>query len=416
MNSKVFKIGSVFIYGLILSAIVGLISSLFLVLVHDVSDYIWSDVVYNIKRPYIGTLLVLAVGSLIVGFSRYRWGNLPKNAHDAISELKSTKKVYYKNVYINFFIAFVILIFGAGVGPEAALLSSIFALAIWIADKMRYLYFNFNEIKKDKLSIKLKKIILPHVYLEAYDEDKVGQSKKRKLIKKIICIVYIVVGILCFTLLSNYFNQPAFTNKLGESSWGLRELVIFIPLVLYGLFYSKIYSLISLIIGKVFNLFKQRIVVSAFVGGLGIALVSFLAPDLLFSGQASLKNLASVGLELPIITLVLASILKLVFMELCLKSGWLGGNILPIIFASMLQGYAIALLFPSLDPIFIVAVVGCTTSLAILKSPFLGFFIMLYFPLNIIPIIIVIMILFIGYDKLQINEKLGFKKTQKVNF
>lgn len=88
-------------------------------------------------------------------------------------------------------------------------------------------------------------------------------------------------------------------------------------------------------------------------------------------------------------------------MEFCLKSGWIGGNIFPVIFASILQGYAIASFFPQLDTLFIVAIIASSASIAILKSPLLvGLFLILFFPKELTPVILIIVALFILFSKM----------------
>lgn len=114
-----------------------------------------------------------------------------------------------------------------------------------------------------------------------------------------------------------------------------------------------------------------------------------------------MQHLPNLVPTLSIATLFLGSILKLIFMEFCLKSGWVGGNIFPVIFASILQGYAIAAFFPQLDTLFIVAVIGSSASIAILKSPLLvGLFLMLFFPKELTPVILIIAFLFIWLSKM----------------
>ncbi|MEO4053825.1 chloride channel protein [Solibacillus sp. CAU 1738] len=400
MTEKYLKIIVLFIYGLILSAIIGVISSAFLILVNGFTDFLWTDVPNRLNMPSIYPLFLCTFGGVLVGVSRYKWGNLPKIAHDSIVELKTTKRMDYSYVYVNFFIAFLVLIFGAGVGPEAAILSSVIALSVWQADKMRYVYFSYNEWKKDSWYIRLKNLALPHNYRIPYDPDRAPKEKKLVLFKKLLNMLFIVNGIVTFWFFIKITEQPPLAIKLGETSWGLNELFLIIPLVLFGILFSKLYKLMEKAMSKLFSKMNNKIILSAVIGGIGIGLMALIAPNLLFSGQHSMQYLPNLVPTLSIATLFLGSILKLIFMEFCLKSGWVGGNIFPVIFASILQGYAIAAFFPQLDTLFIVAVIGSSASIAILQSPLLvGLFLILFFPKELTLVILVIVVLFIWLSK-----------------
>ena len=401
MIEKYFKLIGLFVYGLILSGIIGVISSVFLILVNGVTDILWTDIPNQLNTPFIYPLILCIFGGVLVGVSRYKWGNLPKVAHNSIVELKTTKRIDYSYVYVNFFIAFLVLIFGAGVGPEAAILSSVIALSVWQADKMRYIYYSYDEWKKESWSIRLKNLVLPHNYRIPYNPDRAPKEKKLLFFKKLLNTLFIVNGIVTFMFFIKLTEQPPLAIKLGETSWGLDELFLFIPLVLFGILFSKLYQLMERVMNKLFSKINNKIILSAVIGGIGIGLMSLIAPNLLFSGQHSMQHLPNLVPTLSIATLFLGSILKLIFMEFCLKSGWVGGNIFPVIFSSILQGYAIAAFFPLLDTLFIVAVIGSSASIAILKSPLLvGLFLMLFFPKELTPVILIIAFLFIWLNKM----------------
>lgn len=401
LTEKYIKIIRLLVYGLILSGIIGFISSVFLILVNGLTDFLWTDISNKLKVPSIYTLFLCIFGGILVGVSRYKWGNLPKTASDSIVELKTTQRIDYSYVCLNFLIAFLILIFGASVGPAAAILSSVIALSVWQGDKMRYFYFSYNEWKKESWLIRLKKLALPHNYLIPYNPDRAPKEKKLLLFKKLLYMLFIVNGMVTFMFLIKISEQPPFVTKLGETSWGLDEMFLFIPFVLFGILFSKLYELMERAMNKFFSKLNNKIILSAVIGGIGIGLMSLIAPNLLFSGQLSMRDLPSLVPTLSIATLILGSVLKLIFMEFCLKSGWIGGSILPVIFASILQGYAIATFFPQLDMLFIVAVVGSSASIAILKTPLLvGLSLMLFFPKELAPVILIIVVLFIWLSKM----------------
>lgn len=115
-----------------------------------------------------------------------------------------------------FFNCFLILIFGASVGPAAAILSSVIALSVWQGDKMRYFYFSYNEWKKESWLIRLKKLALPHNYLIPYNPDRAPKEKKLLLFKKLLYMLFIVNGMVTFMFLIKISEQPPFVTKLGK--------------------------------------------------------------------------------------------------------------------------------------------------------------------------------------------------------
>lgn len=85
------------------------------------------------------------------------------------------------------------------------------------------------------------------------------------------------------------------------------------------------------------------------------------------------------------------ALLKLLFLQICLNTGWIGGDIFPIVFAAIIQGFAISQLIPQTDRLLIVAVVSTSIAIAIINSPFpVGLFMMLFFPINLSPIILAV--------------------------
>lgn len=78
----------------------------------------------------------------------------------------------------------------------------------------------------------------------------------------------------------------------------------------------------------------------------------------------------------------------MVFLQICLNTGWIGGDIFPIVFASIIQGFAISQVLPTFDVIFIVATVATAMAVTILDSPIgVAVFIALFFPIQMIPVI-----------------------------
>lgn len=127
------------------------------------------------------------------------------------------------------------------------------------------------------------------------------------------------------------------------------------------------------------------------LGAVAIFGVAVFAPSLLFSGQHAMHSVVEMGLELSVLVLFGLSLLKLIFLEICLETGWTGGDIFPITFASILQGFAFAQLLPGYDPLFVVLVVSLSLAVTLLQKEWLaGIFISLFFPIKLWPIALIL--------------------------
>ena len=189
--------------------------------------------------------------------------------------------------------------------------------------------------------------------------------------------------------------QPAFITKIGETSWGKDELLLFLPLVPYAFIFGTLYLTVKNYFFKVISTLKTSLLLKTMFGATMIGMIAIFFPNLLFSGQHSLPLAVKLGSTMPVLTLIGLSLLKLIFLEVCLQTGWVGGDIFPITFASLLHGFAIAQLFPTYDNLFIIATISLTLASTLLENELLALiFISLFFPLEILPLAIVLLGLF----------------------
>lgn len=174
---------SLLIYGIVLSSIIGMISFIFLRLEGLGSELLW-DLVAPDKHFRIFYILgITAVGGCLLGISRKKWGNLPHTVHDSMTELKQNKKLDYSSVFHSLLIVLIVLVFGAGVGLEAGLLSAVIYLSVWQADKLRYYYFHYDELKGLSVQNRAACLLNPSKHLLTYDEKRVI-SEHQKLKKR----------------------------------------------------------------------------------------------------------------------------------------------------------------------------------------------------------------------------------------
>ena len=389
--------------GLVYSSMIALVSYGFIMVEKLGSHFLWESLPHQFHLGSVYSLLVLGLLTSLVTFLKTKWGNLPQTSHDLLHELAENKTVSYHNTWQNLVLALVILISGAGVGPEAPLLGAVIAYSIWQADKLRYLEANWNQVNGQRVLKWLEYLFHPSRYLLPYPA---SQKQTGKKLRNLL----IANGLLVFWLMMRLTDQPSFVTKLGDASWSLMDILFFLPLCLYGFAVGKGYMWLKGGIRGGLGRLNFTLPTKLSLGGIAIFWVTLLAPTLLFSGQHSLYSVVELGLETPVLTLIFLSFAKLLFLEICLWSGWTGGDIFPITFAAFLQGFAVAQVFPQVDSLFVVLVVSLSMAIALLEKEWLaGIFISLFFPIQFFPV----SLLMIGLTILGRKLSLSIIKTEK---
>ena len=150
------------------SSVLALISYAFIMTEKILSHILWESVSQWLHVNFVYSLLVLTILCSVVIFLKIKWGNLPKTSHELLHEFKAKGTASYRKTWHSLLLALVILISGAGVGPEAPLLGAVIAYSIWQADKLRYLETNWNQLEKSNPIKWIKYIFHPSHYLLSY--------------------------------------------------------------------------------------------------------------------------------------------------------------------------------------------------------------------------------------------------------
>ena len=132
--------------GFCLSSLIALVAFLFLMAEKFGSHLLWESWGHSVPFPTFISLLLLVGGFLVFALKR-KWGSLPRTSHELMEELKEGQTVNYRHTWRSLVLALLILVMGAGVGPEAPLLGAVIAYSIWQADKLRYLEANREQLK-----------------------------------------------------------------------------------------------------------------------------------------------------------------------------------------------------------------------------------------------------------------------------
>jgi len=141
MKMKLLKIG-LLLTAVFLGALVGSITAVFLQLLYGAIELLWHTLPSQINPtgtiPYF-TLILGIIGGLLVGLCHKYLGDHPKLLQKSIADFRETNRFDYTHVWQGVITAATSLLFGASLGPEAALLDLAGGLSTWSGDQMRHL-------------------------------------------------------------------------------------------------------------------------------------------------------------------------------------------------------------------------------------------------------------------------------------
>ncbi len=373
------------LYGLALSSVMALLAFAFIMAEQVGSHLVWDILLPLFPSRFVFSLVMLTLATALLYLMKKEWGEIPRTSHEILEELKEHETLTAKNSWRDLLAALVILSFGAGVGPEAPLLGAVIVFSIWQADKLRFITFHWQTVVSASFAQKISYLFHPRKYRLAYPHVKARGLLNPK--RKLWISLFILNGLVSFLLLMRATDQPSFVTKLGVSHWQLADLVLVLPLMVYGLFSARAYGFLKRLLERGMRTIQKRPhgqLIVLIIGALAILMMANTFPTLLFSGQHSMHLLHDVGMEIPSLLLLGLSLLKLLFLEVCILSGWTGGDIFPITFASVLHGFAIAQLFPGYDSLLIVLAVSLSFAIGLLGNEWLaGLFLSLFFPSNL---------------------------------
>jgi H+/Cl- antiporter ClcA len=175
------------------------------------------------------------------------------------------------------------------------------------------------------------------------------------------------VATVVFVLLSGTFFETLY--KFPAYAPRLVDLLYAAPLGLVG---GAVGLLFMLSLGRLQRLvqpMKGHVVLRGVLGGLAMGIIGALLPLTLFSGESETADLIAHAAEIGVVMLVVLGVAKLFATSLLLATGWKGGYIFPIMFASVALGLAVNLVFPGIPVAVTVAATMAGALVAALKAP-----------------------------------------------
>ena len=377
----------------ILGAFAGVIVWLFLKLSGACLFFLWEVLPARFETAYYPLLLCVA-GGIIIGLWRKKFGDYPQGTHEVIETVKTTGRYDSRGIHVLFFAAFLPIIFGGSIGPEAGLVGIIAALFTWVGDRLKYTFKETRELTQIGISTSLGVVFEAPLFgfLGQIEGEGENLSFPRRT-KVIVYLCAILGGFGTYFLLDSFFGGGLHFGKFDTINIGRIEIVWFIPLALLGILAAGCHFIIDGALCFILKPWQRFPIALAILAGILLGICGIFFPILLFSGETKMTEL-NAGWVTMGVSLFLMGFLKLILFNICIQMGWRGGNIVPLVFVGMCFGYGASVIVGT-DGVFACAVVLTVIFAAIMRKPITVVLLMLiFFPAK--DIIFLIAAAFIG--------------------
>jgi H+/Cl- antiporter ClcA len=358
-----------------LVVVLGLISALvtfaFIALVQQGTGLIWEHAALALRLdPRLFTILVCTLGGLLVGLLVKFFGDHSGIFAEVMNEFGKTGRFDYRHAPGIVITAFVSLIAGASLGPEAPLADACGGMGTLLSDGLK-----LNEQETRTLGYSGVSGMLAAFITSPFGgallglESAQGGTTGRMAYFWVLfpSLLASAVATVVFVLLAGSFNEtvyvfPGYTPRLVD-------LLYAAPLGLIGGAVGLLFMIALRRLQGLFQPMKAHVVMRGLLGGLGMGLIGALLPLTLFSGEAETADLIAHAAEIGVMMLIVLGLAKLLATTLLLATGWKGGYIFPIMFASVALGLAVNLLLPAIPVAVTVAATMAGALVAALKAP-----------------------------------------------
>lgn len=380
---------------LLLAALVGLISALvtfaFIYLVNIGQAVLWEEAAEatGLSMP-VFTLLVCAIGGLLVGLLVHFLGDFSGIFADLMVEFGKTGRFNYRHAPAMVLMALVSLVSGGSLGPEAPMADACGSIGTWLAERLKLDERSSRSLGFSGLSGMLASFITSPFGGALLGLESAGGagSVPWTLFPSLIASA---VATTAFVLMSGTYFGHLFV--FPEYSPRVHDLLLAVPLGLLGAAAGAIFIVSLKWLQQGLRFMKDHLVIRGLVGGLGMGLAGALLPLTLFSGEDQTLTLIDQAAEIGVLTLIALALVKLLATSLLLSTGWKGGYIFPTMFAGVALGMAAHLIFPNIPVAVAVGATLAGAMVATMKAPiFSAFFAAIMVERQVTPVIAVAVI------------------------
>jgi H+/Cl- antiporter ClcA len=360
---------------MVLIALMGVVSAVvtfvFIFLVHRSIALVWEEIPLSMGvDPRLFTFAVCALGGLLVGLLVRYFGDHSAIFAELMKDFGSTGRFEYRRAPGIVITAFVSLIAGASLGPEAPLADACGGLGTWISDRLKLDERETRTMGYGGLSAMLAAFITNPFggALLSLESSQAGMTGGQIYFWGLFpSLLASAVATVVFVGFTGHFFPTAYVFPLYIPR--LTDLLLAVPLSLIGGAAGLLFTLMFQGLRRMMEPMKNHLVLRGLIGGLAMGIMGALLPLTLFSGQEGAKELIGQAGMIGFWGLILLAICKLFATSLLLATGWKGGYIFPILFAGVALGMAGNLLFPGVPLAVTVAATLAGALVAALRAP-----------------------------------------------
>lgn len=374
-------------FGLCASAVFGILLGLFYALQTFLIEKLWISPQQNLL---LNAVMLVLIGTMILTTTHF-FGQLPQNYGKIRLQLRESGTANYRFVLLQMIFPAFILISGTSLGPEATLVSSTLLYGTWLRDKLRYYDLHFNKLEQLSGWQKWRILLAVNKYVLRTPVSSPAMLDLSAKMKKFLMLLFFANGVMWFTIIFILSGEPSLIIRIGVSHWQPKAWFILLPLLFFSYFLGQIFYKLMVRIKQFIALRIQRPIFEVLLGGVAIFAAGMIAPEMLFSGQHNFHLFTTGWQSQSLPFLIMVALGKLVLLTICKQTGWLGGDIFPVLFSVTIIGFIIAHFLTNVDQIFAVVIVAIGMGTAILGSPILVGSLMgiMFAPLNLLPLVIV---------------------------
>ena len=355
----------------ILGTASAVITFAFIALVNIFTNIVWEQVPLTLgvdRRLF--TLVICTLGGLLVGLLVKIFGDHNAIFAELMQEFGKTGRFNYRHAPGIVITAFVSLVTGGSLGPEAPLADACGGLGTLTAEKLKLDEQETRTLGYSGLSAMLGAFITNPfsgalLSLESAQGGMTGASLYFWTLFP--SLLASAVATVVFVGLSGSFMDVLFS--FPDYAPVLKDLIMAVPFSLVGSVAGVLFMLMFKWLRKLMQPMKSHLVLRGLIGGLGMGIIGMLLPLTLFSGEEQTAELIEQAAEIGIVMLVVLALAKLFATSLLMATGWKGGYVFPIMFAGVALGMAGHLLFPNTPVAVTVAATLAGALLASLKAP-----------------------------------------------
>jgi len=355
----------------LLGIITALITFTFIALVHQGTVLLWEKAAQALGvDARLFTIVVCTFGGLLVGLLVKVFGDHNSIFADLMLEFGKTGRFDYRSAPGIVITAFVSLIAGASLGPEAPLADACGGIGTLISDRLKLDEQETRTMGFSGVSGMLAAFITNPISGAVLGlESAQGGTGGKKTYFWILfpSLLASAVSVVVYVLLSGVFFETLY--QFPNYTPRVVDLVYAVPLGLIGGLVGLLFMFSLKHLQNLFQSMQGRVVLRGVIGGLGMGIIGALLPLTLFSGESQTNELIIHAAQIGVVMLIVLGLVKLFATALVLATGWKGGYIFPIMFASIAMGLALDLLFPNIPIAVCVAATMAGALVAALKAP-----------------------------------------------